>query len=148
MNEVYALDVIMSTGEGKAKEVTIAIIQSDLRCTVYKRALERNYALKTNAGRNFFAELNNRFPTLGFSLNSFEDEVTAKLGVSESLKHDLLNAYPVLVEKKGDLVAQFKITVMILQGGTIAITGLPVDLTKFKSENSIADEGVLELLKV
>jgi methionine aminopeptidase len=81
----------------------------------------------------------NRFPSLGFSLNSFENEVTAKLGVSESLKHDLLNAYPVLTEKKGELVAQFKITVMILQGSTITITGLPIDLTKFKTENSIKD---------
>lgn len=119
-----------------------------MRCTVYKRALERNYALKTNAGRAFFAEVNGRFPTLGFSLSSFEDEVTAKLGVSESLKHDLLNGYPVLLEKKGDLVAQFKLTVMILQGGTITITGVPLDLTKFKSENSIVDEGVLQLLSV
>jgi methionine aminopeptidase len=76
---------------------------------------------------------------LGFSLNSFENEVTAKLGVSESLKHDLLNAYPVLTEKKGELVAQFKITVMILQGSTITITGLPIDLTKFKTENAIKD---------
>jgi len=132
VNEVYALDVIMSTGEGKPKE-------SDLRCTVYKRALERNYALKTNHGRSFFAEVQNRFPSLGFSLNSFENEVTAKLGVSESLKHDLLNAYPVMTEKKGELVAQFKITVMILQGSTITITGLPIDLTKFKTENAIKD---------
>lgn len=115
---------------------------------MFKRALERNYALKTNAGRAFMSEINNRFPTLGFSLNSFEDEVTAKLGVSESLKHELLNAYPVLTEKKGDLVAQFKITVMILQGGTISITGLPVDLAKFKSENSITDEAILHLLNV
>jgi methionine aminopeptidase len=139
VNEVYALDVIMSTGEGKPKEVSNKVIQSDLRCTVYKRALERNCALKTNHGRSFFAEVQNRFPSLGFSLNSFENEVTAKLGVSESIKHDLLNAYPVLTEKKGELVAQFKITVMILQGSTITITGLPIDLTKFKTENAIKD---------
>lgn len=74
--------------------------------------------------------------------------MTAKLGISESLKHDLFNSYPVLTEKKGDLVAQFKITVMILQGGTIAITGLPVDLAKFKTENAIKDEGVKALLSV
>lgn len=108
-----------------------------MRCTVYKRALERNYALKTNHGRAFLAELQARFPTLGFSLNSFENEVSAKLGVAESLKHDLLNSYPVITEKKGELVAQFKITVMLLQGGTITISGLPVDLAKFKSENKI-----------
>jgi hypothetical protein len=53
-----------------------------------------------------------------------------------------------LTEKKGDLVAQFKITVMILQGGTITITGLPIDLAKFKTENKIEDEAVLQLLNV
>lgn len=44
VNDVYALDVIVSTGEGKTKE-------SELRTTVFKRALDRNYTLKTQKGR-------------------------------------------------------------------------------------------------
>jgi hypothetical protein len=40
----------------------------------------------------------------------------------------MLNAYPVLLEKQGEIVAHFKMTVMILAGGTFAITGLPVEL--------------------
>jgi len=92
VNEVYALDIIVSTGEGKAKE-------SDLRTTVYKRAIEKTYNLKTKHGRAFFAELIEKFPSLCFSTRSFEDEITTKLGVSECVKHDLLVPYPILIEK-------------------------------------------------
>ena len=120
INEVYALDVIVSTGEGKPKE-------TDYRVTVFKRALDRSYGLKTKHGRNFFNEVLGRYPSLGFSINSFEDEINTKLGVKEALEHDLLQGFPVMVEKEGVTVAQFKITVMLLQGGTIAITGLPID---------------------
>lgn len=47
VNEVYVLDVMLSTGEGKVKE-------SDMRTTVYKRALERMYNLKGKSARAFF----------------------------------------------------------------------------------------------
>jgi len=32
-------------------------------------------------------------------MRSFEDEITAKLGVKESLEHELLVPYPILLEK-------------------------------------------------
>jgi methionine aminopeptidase len=60
-------------------------------------------------------------------LNSFEDETSAKLGVKECVEHNLLLPYPILTEKAGDYVAQFKTTVMITKGKTTALTGLPVD---------------------
>jgi len=70
--------------------------------------------LKTKHGRAFFYELTEKFPSLCFSSRAFEDEITTKLGVSECLKHDLLNPYPVLLEKSGELVAHFKVTALIL----------------------------------
>lgn len=119
IHDVFALDVIVSTGEGKPKA-------SELRTTVYKRALEKTYTLKTKHGRQFYYEVTDRFPTLCFSARSFEDEITAKLGISECMKHDLIVPYPILLEKPGEIVAQFKLTAIILQTGTIAITGLPI----------------------
>jgi hypothetical protein len=59
-----------------------------------------------------------------------------------------LNLYPVLLEKSGEIVAHFKYTVMILSGGTIQITGLPLDTNKFKTENKIVDESVLTVINV
>jgi len=47
--------------------------------------------------------------------------------------------YPILVEKPGDVVAQFKFTIMILQGGTIRISGLDIDEANFTSDLNISD---------
>jgi len=133
------LDIVISSGEGKTKE-------SELRTTVYKRALDRNYTLKTKSARLFYSELLNKYPALCFSMRAFEDEITAKLGVKECLEHDLLNNYPVLLEKSGEFVASFKYTVLILPGGTLQITGLPLTEDAFKSENKVTDETVLHFL--
>jgi len=48
--------------------------------------------------------------------------------------------YPVLTEKAGAFVAQFKMTVMITKGKTTAMTGLPIDEALFKTDNSVKDE--------
>jgi len=52
----------------------------------------------------------------------------------------------VLTEKSGEFVAHFKYTVMILKGTTLAITGLPLDNTKYKSDKKVEDEAILKLL--
>lgn len=139
VNEVYGLDVFVSTGEGKPKE-------TELRTTVYKRAIERSYTLKLKSSRSFFAEVVDKYPTLCFSLRSFEDENTAKLGISEAIKHDLFHPYPVLAEKSGEYVAQFKCTVVILKNGSQVLTGLPVDTSLFKTENKITNEELVKVL--
>lgn len=58
----------------------------------------------------------------------------------------MLVPYPVLAEKPGNFVAQFKFTVMITKGKTTALTGLPIDESLFKSELGIKDEEILNLL--
>jgi len=139
VNDVFGLDVIVSSGVGIPKE-------TEYRTTVFKRAIEKAYSLKLKASRAFFSELNDKYPTLAFSLRSFEDETSAKLGVNECLKHDLLHPYPVLSEKAGEFVAHFKYTVLISKGSTLAVTGLPVDVTKFKTDKKIEDKDIVELL--
>eukprot|EP00695_Tsukubamonas_globosa_P002216 TRINITY_DN331_c0_g1_i5.p1 TRINITY_DN331_c0_g1~~TRINITY_DN331_c0_g1_i5.p1 ORF type:complete len:320 (-),score=192.81 TRINITY_DN331_c0_g1_i5:326-1210(-) len=54
-NEVYSLDIVFSTGEGKTRE-------TESRTTVYKRALENSYSLKMQASRTVFTEINRKFP--------------------------------------------------------------------------------------
>lgn len=110
-----------------------------MRTTVYKRAIEKTYNLKTKHGRSFYYEMTEKYPSLCFSSRSFEDEITTKLGITECLKHELIVPYPVLLEKKGDLVAHFKWTAIILQAGTIIISGLPLEVEKFTTENKITD---------
>jgi len=139
MNEVYCLDVVMSTGEGKPKE-------SDFKCTVFKRAVEKSYNLKTQKARQFISEVNRRFPALPFTLRAIEDEQVARVGLSEARRHELLEEYPVLREKEGQFVAKFKFTVLLLPGGTKKITGLPVNETQVKSSMAVQDEAMKKLL--
>jgi curved DNA binding protein len=141
LNEVYCVDIVMSSGEGKGKE-------TELRNTVYKRAVETAYNLKTQKARQFISEVNRRFPTLPFTLRAIEDEQVARVGVSEAKRHELLDEYPVLKEKPDEFVAQFKFTVLLLPGGTKKITGLEFGNLKTAAVTSkeISDEGLKKLL--
>ena len=117
--EVYCIDISMSTGEGKPRA-------TDLRTTVFKRNVEQKYGLKVKASRQFFNDINRKFPTMPFSLRYLETEVDAvnRLGVRECVNHGLIAAYPVLTERPGDQIAHVKFTVMLLPNGTVKVTGL------------------------
>merc|ERR1712178_588273 len=105
-NEVYCIDVVMSTGEGKGRE-------AELRSTVFKRAVETSYLLKTQKARQFISEVNKRFPALPFTLRAIEDVQVARVGVVEARRHELLEEYPVLKEKPEEIVAQFKFRAVV-----------------------------------
>ncbi len=64
------------------------------------------------------------------------------MGVIECVKHDLVEPYPIYFEKEGEFVAEFKYTVLIMPNGTTKITGLPIDLEMFETENKITDESI------
>lgn len=136
--EVYAIDVAMTTGDGKVKP-------ADLRTTVFKRNVESQYRLKMKASRYVLSEVDKKFPTLPFTLRHFEDERQAKMGITECLKHGLLIPYPSLVEKDESKVAHFKCTVLLLPSGTTKVTGLPMP-SYFKTDKE-ADEETAKILK-
>lgn len=138
VHEVYALDVLVSTGEGKPKE-------SDTRTTVYKKK-DIIYQLRMKTSRAFLSEAEKKFALMPFSLRSFEDEKKARLGVIECAKHDLMEPYPVYYEKEGEFVAEFKFTVLLMPNGTMKITGLPFEPELYQTENQINDENIKKLL--
>jgi hypothetical protein len=65
--DVFGLDVIVSSGEGKPKETTI-------KTSIYKRALETTYKLKTESGRKLLSVVEHNFHTFPFSFNQFDNE--------------------------------------------------------------------------
>jgi curved DNA binding protein len=139
LNDVFSIDIVMSSGAGKPK-------QGDNRTTVFKRNISEKYSLKMKASRAFFSEVNARFPTMPFTLRA-GDERTWRMGVVECVKHDLFIEYPVLYEKPEDFVAQFKFTALLLPSGKAArITGVGIPPPNAKTELSIKDEGLVELL--
>jgi len=136
-NDVFAIDVVMSTGDGKPRA-------SEDRTTVFKRNIEEKYSLKMKASRAFFSEVNTRYPTMPFTLRA-GDEKQWKMGVIECVKHDLFIEYPVLYEKPEEFVAQYKFTALLLpSGNTARITGAPAPAAT--SENSVTDPTLVELL--
>mmetsp|Transcript_27442 Transcript_27442/g.76947 ORF Transcript_27442/g.76947 Transcript_27442/m.76947 type:complete len:397 (-) Transcript_27442:176-1366(-) len=129
--EVYAVDVAMSTGDGKSRP-------GELRTTVYKRNVEHQYLLKTKAARQTLAEIDKKFPTMPFTLRHLSDIRTARLGINECVGHGLLTPYPSLHEYSGK-VAHFKCTVLLLPSGTARVTGLPLP-AYFKTEKKPDEE--------
>lgn len=136
--EVYGVDITMTSGEGKPRE-------TGNRVTVYRRNVEKKYGLKVKASRVFMNEVNKRFPTLPFSLRSFEDEKTAKMGSWECAKNDLLECYPVYTEKEGAIVAHVKFTVLLLASGNTKITGFEMP-PGFVSEGKELPEDLVAIL--
>eukprot|EP01068_Selenidium_serpulae_P016142 Selendium_serpulae@DN6270_c0_g3_i1.p1 len=141
MNEVYGVDILISTGDGKPREMAE-------RTTVYKRNPEKKYVLKSKIAREFLRHADSSFSALPFSLRNFKDENTARVGVQQSLEHELLIPYPTLYEKQKEFVAQFKFTVLLFPGGTKKVTGLPFAKESVKSEHEIKNEELLKVLAV
>jgi curved DNA binding protein len=151
--DVFGLSVIVSTGEGKPKETSI-------KTSIYKRALETTYKLRTDSGRRLLSVVENNFYSFPFSFSAFDKEeniklkqkinnfkTTMKMGLSECTKNDLLHGYPVLTEKKGDFVAEFTYTIAVRNEGPIVISGLNLDLNQFESDKKITDENIKKELE-
>lgn len=62
------------------------------------------------------------------------------------MKHDLLRVYPVLAEKSGEYVAQFKTTVALLPTGPLILDEVPFEEELYVSEYKIEDPEIQELL--
>merc|ERR1712110_524487 len=122
VNEVYAIDMLISTGDGKSWDM-------DFRTTIYKREPEQVYQLKMKASRAIFSEVEKKFDTMCFNLLSLADEKKAKMGINECVNHGLITPFPVLFEKEDEIVAQFKFTTLLMPNGPMRITGIPLTPT-------------------
>uniref|UniRef100_A0A3Q3FVR2 Proliferation-associated 2G4, a n=1 Tax=Labrus bergylta TaxID=56723 RepID=A0A3Q3FVR2_9LABR len=140
VHEVFAVDVLISTGEGKARD-------GGYRTTIYKRDPSKQYGLKMKTSRTFFSEVERRFDAMPFTLRAFGDEAKARLGVVECAKHELLQPFSVLHEKEGEFVAQFKFTVLLMANGPHRITNGLFDAELYQSEHEVQDPELKTLLQ-
>ena len=113
--QVYAIDVLISTGEGLGRE-------KDAKITIYKKT-DDSYMLKMKTSREFYSKVSKQFGTMPFNIRNMEDERKARMGVVECVKHQVLQPFNVLYEKEGCFVAQFKFTVLLMPNGPMKITG-------------------------
>jgi len=146
VNEVYTLDVVFSTGEGKPKMV------DEKQTAVYKHALDHKYSLKLKAARAVLGDIMSRLGMLAFAERAVRVEgleggpTRVKLGLVECLKNELLHSYPVLWEKSGDAVVHFKSTVLLMPNGPDVVTGNTIPVPPHQSEKALTDGDLLATL--
>lgn len=131
-NEVYCVDVAMSTGEGKGRE-------GDDRTTVFKRNVDKHYKVKMKSSHYVLKAVQEHFPTMPFTLRMMDDERQAKMGVQECVNHELLTAYPVFNERENAHVGHFKCTVLLMPTGNKVITGHPLP-QEYESAKELDEE--------
>merc|ERR1719494_720142 len=129
--EVYAMDVVVSTGKGVGREL-------DTKVSIYKKT-DEVYNLKLKCSKEFFHKVNKDFGMMPFNLRHFEDINKARMGLKECVNHKLVAPYPVLWERQGEHVAQFKYTVYVGPNGPVKLTGSHCDTTCYKSDVKIAE---------
>lgn len=62
------------------------------------------------------------------------------------MEHDMIIPYPVMVEKQGESVCNFKATVMIGTSATSVLTEQTLELDQFKTDKRVKDKQVLDIL--
>jgi len=141
-NKVYAIDVVMSSGKGKG------VRKEEYPTTIYKRVVENTYQLKAKTSRALLKQINSDHPTYPFSLRNFQENKTRTLaGLKECMTHELLADYPVLHEKAGEFVAQFKFTCVVRPNkGPLKLCGTAPDFVTALPSVEIQDENLKELL--
>jgi len=134
-HEVWALDVVLSTGTGKLRP-------RDQRTLVYKRALEGNYQLKLQAAREVHNEVEKHFQTFPFATRHLNQK-RGRIGIQECLKHDMVVPYPVLYERDGEVVAHVKSTVLVLSTRIEPVTGPVFNVNTCQTSRCVNDPTVL-----
>ncbi|KAJ9442193.1 ERBB-3 BINDING PROTEIN 1 [Diplonema papillatum] len=135
----WTLDVVFSSAPFDTKEAG-KLRQEDAKTSVFKRSLDTSYQLKMKASREVFFDINKKFQTFPFSMRHL-DPKKGRFCISECMKHDLVNPYPVLKSKADETVAQFKTTILLKPSEIEAITG--VDAQKIATDKAIVDKDVL-----
>ncbi|KAL3318604.1 Proliferation-associated protein 2G4 [Cichlidogyrus casuarinus] len=135
--EVWILDVVVSTGDGKARE-------HSSRPNLYKKN-DTAYQLKLNAARQVYAEANTKFSTFPFHVRYMSDIGKFRMAMTECSQHGNIEPMQVFEEKEGEFVAQFKSTILVTDTGPIRLSG-SFDPAPYKTELKIKDEALKELL--
>lgn len=138
-HEVYAVDVLITTGEGHGRE-------KDAKVSIYKKT-GNTYLLKMKNSRDLYSKVTTKFGSMPFNLRSLDDLARAKMGVVECVNHEILEPFQVLYEREGEFVAQFKFTVLLMPNGPLKITGADFDPEQCSTENKIENDEILSLLK-
>lgn len=139
VNDVWAIDVLASTGEGR-------VHPTEYKTSLYRRDPNSSYQLKMKASREILSKATEDHGCMTFSLRSFENETRTRLGLKECITHEVIQEHPVMKEKTGQYVAQFKYTVLVLPHGLLKVTGLDFEKEMYDTSCKIEDQEINKLL--
>ncbi|KAI5794195.1 peptidase M24, structural domain-containing protein [Pyronema domesticum] len=142
VNDVWGVEIWLSKGSGKVKNMT------GKRATLFKKT-DVKCSLKRESARKTYNEIAKKFGAFPFGLRQLEDERTAKMGVIELVRSNILRSFEVQCDKDGALISRIYITAAITKNGITKLAAPPaLDLEKFTSEKKIEDEEILKLLEL
>ncbi len=139
MHQVWCVDVAVSLGSGKVNPLAIP------KTSIFARNSGSNYALKLKSSRAVFSEVQTKHGSMGFHLRSLDDQVKARMALSECVAHRLVQPYDVQGEKEA-LTARFMFTVIVMPAGPLKLTEPQYDASKVKSDCSVSDPAIRALL--
>lgn len=141
-NEVYGIDVLVSSGEdGKARV-------EDSRTTIYQRDSTVTYQLKMKNSRAVFSQVQQKAGAFPFNIRALDDEKRARMGLQEAVQHSLVKTYDVIYTPANTFVAAFHFTIAILPNGPSLITHPPIWYKPelVKTDKELEDEELKELI--
>ena len=102
-NEVYAIDIGISTGSGK-------ISKMDNITNIYKRNNDKFYSLKMKSSKQVLSQINGYFPINISKIST----PRFRFGLNECLKHNLVEEYPVMKENNNNnVIGRIKFTIIV-----------------------------------
>jgi curved DNA binding protein len=137
-NEVYCVDILISSGEGKVRPLKT-------RTTIYKKT-DIRYQLKMAASRAVLSEIQTKAGSFPFSLRDLEDERKARMGIVECAKHQTVLPHDVVYEREGAFVAQYLTTLFVTKKGNVMVTNPRFDAVQVQTEKTVKDEEINKIL--
>jgi hypothetical protein len=102
---------------------------------------------KSDKARGFLKQVNNKYPSLPFSLRAFDDQTMVRIDVKHCVDNELIEVFTVVKEEKSEFVAHWKAKVAVLVKGTAFLSGnLPLGQGHFETEHKIESQRLKDLL--
>ncbi|KAL7673215.1 hypothetical protein ACOME3_008083 [Neoechinorhynchus agilis] len=138
-NAVYAIDIAISTGDGKVKDC-------ELRTNVFRKT-DSVYQLKVKASRSVLSEVERKFGNTIFSLRNLSNPSVGRMGVVECVSHQVFAPYHVQQEKEGELIARFMTTLLVTPSSTRCVYPItPLDGNVYCSEMRVSHPALISVL--
>lgn len=104
VGDVWGVELALSKGSGKVKEVP------GKRPTLHRKT-ETKFIMKRQTSRTTLTEIMKKFGTFPFGLRQLEDERTAKVGIVECVRSNVLRQFEVLGDKDGAATSRLFTTI-------------------------------------